>query len=184
MIRGQRVVLRPLREDDLHLIWRLANDVNAKGAYWPAEIYTEVELQQKFKEHGLWQETAGTMLMVDAQSERLLGELYYFKGLLYQAGLEVGYRLYRPEDRGKGYMTEALQLFVAFLFASRPLPRLQLNVLKGNGASRAVAERCGFRYDGTLRQAVFHMGTYLDLEMFSLLRAEAPALEALLSTQG
>ena len=79
-----------------------------------------------------------------------------------------------------GYMTEALQLFIAFLFASRPLPRLQLNVLKGNQASRIVAERCGFHYEGTLRQAVFHMGTHLDLEMFSMLRSEAPSLEALL----
>ena len=77
-------------------------------------------------------------------------------------------------------MTEALQLFIAFLFASRPLPRLQLNVLKGNQGSRIVADRCGFQYEGTLRQAVFHMGTYLDLEMFSMLRSEAPSLEALL----
>ncbi len=181
MLRGRRVTLRLICEEDLPLLWRLGNDINAKGSFWPAELYTETELKQKFNEHGLWQDTAGTMLIIDAQTDRLLGELYYFKGLLYQAGLEVGYRLYSPEDRGKGYMTEALRLFVAFLFASQPLPRLQLNVLKGNQGSRIVAERCGFQYEGTLRQAVFHMGTYLDLEMFSLLCSEAPSLEALLS---
>ncbi|MCP6657804.1 GNAT family N-acetyltransferase, partial [Klebsiella pneumoniae] len=80
-------------------------------------------------------------------------------------------------DRGKGYMSEALSLFSSFLFESKPIPRLQLTVVVGNESSRKVAEKCGYRYEGTLRKAAFLAGKYVDLELFGLLPDECPPLQ-------
>ena len=98
------------------------------------------------------------------------------------AGYEIGYAIFRPEDRGKGYMTAALRIFSAYLFELKPVPRLQLGMFKGNAASRKVAERCGYQYEGTQRQGNFLRGQYHDRETFSLLRSEClPLAEALAS---
>jgi RimJ/RimL family protein N-acetyltransferase len=69
-------------------------------------------------------------------------------------------------------MTEALSLFVHYLFEAKKVNRLQLTVVVGNEASKRVAEKCGFRSEGILRQTMFHRGKYVDLEMFALLREE------------
>jgi ribosomal-protein-alanine N-acetyltransferase len=98
------------------------------------------------------------------------------------AGFEVGYAIFRPEDRSEGHMTEVLRIFSAYLFELKPIPRLQLGMFKGNAASRRVAEKCGYRYEGTQRRGNFRRGEYRDRETFSLLRGECPALsEALVS---
>ena len=109
-----------------------------------------------------------------------IGELLYFKGLDYQDGVEIGYEIFDPSHYGKGYMTEALSLFCAWMFAVRPINRVQVNLMKGNAGSRRVAEKCGFVYEGTMRAATFHRGKYHDLELFSLLREDAKSLESLL----
>ena len=92
------------------------------------------------------------------------------------AGYEVGYAIYRPADRGKGYMTEALHIFAAYLFEVKEIPRLELAILPGNDASRRVAEKCGFKLDGVMRKQYFCQGQYHDLQVWSLLREESPTL--------
>lgn len=109
-----------------------------------------------------------------------IGELLYFKGLDYQDGVEIGYEIFDASHYGKGYMTEALSLFCAWMFAVRPINRVQVNLMKGNTGSRRVAEKCGFVHEGTMRAATFHRGKYHDLELFSLLREDARSLESLL----
>ena len=73
-------------------------------------------------------------------------------------------------------MTEALGIFSAYVFELKPIPRLQLGMFRGNAASRKVAEKCGYQYEGTQRQGNFLRGEYRDRETFSLLRSECPSL--------
>jgi RimJ/RimL family protein N-acetyltransferase len=42
-------------------------------------------------------------------------------------------------------------------------------------ASKRVAEECGYKFEGVARGAVFHRGAYRDMEVYSILRQEAPA---------
>jgi len=77
-------------------------------------------------------------------------------------------------------MTEALMLFCANMFAVWPINRIQVNVMSGNTASIRVVEKCGFTYEGTMRQATFHNGVYHDLNLYSILRDECPSLDSLL----
>ena len=111
-------------------------------------------------------------MLILNKADRIVGEISYFKGMDYQVGYEVGYQIYLKSDRGKGYMSEALEIFSAYLFKLKPITRLQLNLIKNNIGSRKVAERCGYKHEGTMRRAVFNRGKYHDLELFSLLKEE------------
>lgn len=177
MIKGRKVLLRTIRENELDTVYDLICDINNKGPYWHLIIPSERDFKKEFYKTGFWSQNEGRILIMDYNNENYLGELLYFKGLDYQSGFEVGYELFHPSYSGKGYMSEALLLFCAYLFACYPINRIQVNCMKDNTGSRKVAERCGFTYEGTMRKATFHNGRYHDLDLFSLLREECPSLD-------
>ncbi len=180
MIKGKKVLLRTIREKDLDAVYNLVCDINNKGPYWHLIIPSENDFKREFYKTGLWSKNEGRMLIMDHE-DHYFGELLFFNGFDYQAGFEVGYELFHPSFSGNGYMTEALMLFCGYMFASFPINRLQVNVMKENTGSRKVAEYCGFTYEGTMRKATFHNGRYHDLNLFSLLREECPLLDELLA---
>lgn len=53
---------------------------------------------------------------------------------------------------------------------------MQLNIHPANAASKKVAEKAGFAFEGLMRGCWFHRGEYHDLEIWSLLRDEAATL--------
>jgi len=181
MIKGKKVLLRTIRERELDIVYDLICDINNKGRYWHLIIPSERDFKNEYYRTGLWSANEGRMLIMDLDDENYLGELLYFKGLDYQSGYEIGYELFHPSYSGKGYMSEALMLFCAYLFACYPINRVQVNCMKDNIGSRKVAEHCGFTYEGTMRRATFHNGKYHDLDLFSLLREECPTLDEILN---
>jgi RimJ/RimL family protein N-acetyltransferase len=55
-----------------------------------------------------------------------------------------------------------------------PLERLQLSIHPANVASKRVADKAGFRYEGTLRSLELIRGERVDGCVYSLLRADLP----------
>jgi RimJ/RimL family protein N-acetyltransferase len=80
--------------------------------------------------------------------------------------------MFDPLQQGQGIMTEALSLFTDYLFQSTKIHRVQLIIADGNIASEKVAQKCGFTYEGTARQAMFARGRHWDMKLYALLRDE------------
>ena len=175
MLEGQKVNLRLFREEDLEEYYRLQSRVTERGDYFPLTIHSLPELRKQFTETGWWGENEGRMLITDKEG-RIVGGIAYFWGATHHIPYEIGYIVFRPEDRGKGYMSEALRIFSAHVFESKPIERLQLCMFTGNMASRRVAERCGYRCEGTMRKAAMLHGEWRDIYLFSLLREECSSL--------
>ncbi|MFC2078950.1 GNAT family N-acetyltransferase [Candidatus Bipolaricaulota bacterium] len=183
MLTGHHVVLRTVREADLDGLYDLIADVRAIGDYWPLRIGSESEWLKRFHENGWWTEDFGRLLLTNREGKRLGYVNYYRPSHSYQ-GLEIGYRIFRPDDRGQGYMGEAVPLFVSYLFEVKEIERIQALVNPANQGSSRVLERSGFVYEGTLRRCHYDRGTYNDLRMYSILRADAPPLSSLLAPSG
>lgn len=175
MIRGEHIVLRTVRESDLDALFGFLSDLATRGEFFPIRLPSEAALRKEFRETGLWSDSYGRLLICAPEGE-ILGSIWYFQTAPYLDGLEIGYHLFDVRSRGKGHMSEALRLLVGFLFATRKINRLQLTVMLGNEASRRVAQKCGFQSEGIVRGALFLRGESHDLEMFSLLRAEAAGI--------
>lgn len=62
---------------------------------------------------------------------------------------EIGYWL-RSSCVGSGYMTEAVKLIEQYAFNDLNAKRLEIQTAEANLKSRAIAERCGYQYEGTL----------------------------------
>ncbi|WP_406008330.1 GNAT family N-acetyltransferase [Streptomyces sp. NBC_00637] len=69
----------------------------------------------------------------------------------------VGYWVL-PEARGRHVATRSLLLASHWAFTDVGLHRLELGHALGHDASCRIAERCGFRYEGTLRGAMWEEG--------------------------
>lgn len=80
---------------------------------------------------------------------------------------EIGYWLAKPY-RGKGIMTEAIQLFTEHLFTTYQLKRIEAFVFVHNPASGKVLEKAGFQSEGTIRRHVKKGKELLDEELFAL----------------
>ena len=171
MLKGNKISLRPVRERDLETLFDLEWDITNRGEFYPLDLPSEAEFKRRFQQDGFWSETFG-LLLITNKADQIAGQILYFKPVRYFDAFEIAYILFDQASRGQGYMTEALSLFVHYLFDAKKVNRLQLTVVVGNKASKRVAEKCGFKSEGTLRQTMFHRGKYVDLEMFALLREE------------
>lgn len=63
---------------------------------------------------------------------------------------EIGYWI-RPSSVGRGYVSEAVRLLTDLAFKQLRARRVEIRMDERNLASRAVAERCGFEFEGLLR---------------------------------
>ncbi len=173
MIRGKNVVLRTIRKEDLIPYMEMDSLVEEQGSIRSPRQSSFQNFQKSFENTGFWEENKGRLLIC-APNGRLLGSIGYFKQNQYVSSFEIGYKIFLRSDRGKGYMSEALSLFSAFLFLSKDIPRLQIVTDAENLASRKVAEKCGYRYEVRMRRYALTRGVPKDHVMYSLLREECP----------
>ena len=172
MLKGIQINLRTVKSTDLVQYLELHSDIESRGQYFPLLLATETSVKARFEKDGFWSDDAGTMLIVDKQTDRILGVMVFFKPMFYHDSVEIGYILFNPNDRGKGIVPEALRLFIKYIFDWKPIHRIQLQIEPDNLSSQRVAEKCGFTLEGTARKAFISRGKAVNIDVFSLLREE------------
>lgn len=85
--------------------------------------------------------------------------------------MEMGYAVV-PDERGKGYGTEAIQLMVDYLFLTKDIVRIQVSTDVENTASRRALEKARFIKEGTMRKSWYTRGNYRDHYLYSILKEE------------
>ncbi len=85
--------------------------------------------------------------------------------------IEIGYWL-TEKMTGKGIATAATRKMVNLAFRNMNMNRVQIRCGVGNERSSAIPRRLGFSYEGIERSGERHNQTYIDLEVFSLLKRE------------
>ena len=73
------------------------------------------------------------------------------------------------EARGRGVASEALQRLTSWAFQEQDMYRLQLLISVSNEASKRVAQRCGYRFEGVLRGLYVKQDQREDTESWSRL---------------
>ncbi|MEV5790200.1 MULTISPECIES: GNAT family N-acetyltransferase [unclassified Streptomyces] len=97
--------------------------------------------------------------VTDAESGEILGHIGVNEIDHVMSCARVGYWVL-PDARGRRVATRALTLAARHGFDDLALNRLELGHALGHEVSCHVAERCGFRAEGTLRGAMFEAGRH------------------------
>ena len=168
MLTGANVELRPIREADLPAFITAHMDIRNRGDHFPLGVVSEPVLRRRFADTGFWDRTEGTLLIW--HDDDIVGHIEFFTPVSYWDAFELSYQLYGEQHAGKGYTTEAVQLLVDHLTATKKQHRIHLVIVPENAASRRVAEKCGFVLEGTVRGAFFNGGRNHDVLLYSLLR--------------
>jgi ribosomal-protein-alanine N-acetyltransferase len=174
MLRGKLVTLRLMEEDDLKKVTDLSNDCGEANEFSDLKLRSLTEVRKRYEEDGWWGERRG--LQVITHEAEIVGVICFFEGFAHEDGFEIGYELFRHADRGKGFGTEALRLFSAYLFEFKPIARLHVRLHEDNIASRRIAEKCGYVLEGTFRNFCFERGRHHNDLILALLREECPTV--------
>ena len=90
--------------------------------------------------------------------------------------IEVGHITYAPRLQRSAMATEAMVLLMTRVFDELGYRRYEWKCDALNAASRKAAERLGFRFEGTFRQATIYKGRNRDTAWYSILDRDWPVL--------
>ncbi|MFF9341247.1 MULTISPECIES: GNAT family N-acetyltransferase [unclassified Streptomyces] len=168
LVAGPRVGLRPFTLDDAGEFTARAEESVALHRPWlfpprTAEHYAAYA-------GALIEEPAraGFLVCERAEAGRIAGFLTVnniVHGAFRSAAL--GYGAF-AHAAGRGLMGEALGLLLAHAFGPMGLHRLEANIQPGNGPSRALVRRAGFRLEGFSPAMLFVDGAWRDHERWAI----------------
>jgi len=147
-LEGERLRLRPLRKQDLNVLWQARLDAAAYPG--PSSVARE-ELERRIGISGRFVD--GWLYLGIEADGRLVGEIDARQPPRSLPGgvFELGIALFEQADRGRGYGTEAVRLITRHLFDHEDAARVQASTWIENTAMRRVFEKLGFAEEGILR---------------------------------
>jgi RimJ/RimL family protein N-acetyltransferase len=175
MIRGSKTSLRALGQDDLPHFVRWINDPEVRRFMmmrYPLSMTEEENWWESFVarkgDHIFAIEASdgtyiGNIGLHDIQTENR-------RALL---GIIIGEQAYW----GQGYGTDAIRAMLNWAFGYLNLNRVYLTVYAHNERAIRCYEKCGFQHEGTMRQAQYIDGRYVDEWTMGILRDEFLAEE-------
>jgi len=174
-VRGRRILLRPLRLRDARAVWDAIEESRGRLEPWMAwarqSRSPEGERAAIRRMRERWRSREDlTVGIFDRASGRFLGGSGLHRINWALRTFEIGYWI-RTDAEGKGYVTEAVGLLTRLAFDRLGANRVEIRMDPRNHRSRAVAERLGFRLEGTLRwSALGADGRPEDRQVFALTR--------------
>ena len=167
MLEGKNVNLRVLEKEDLALFAEWYNNSNFCGEYDYFDQKTRTEIEKKFENSP----PENRKFVVQKKDGTRIGIIAVEQHSDYGGFLEIGFHIV-PNERGKGYCSEAVRIMVDYLFLSKSMVRLQARTDTRNLSSQRVLEKIGFKKEGLIRKAAFIRGDWRDLFIYSILRDE------------
>jgi RimJ/RimL family protein N-acetyltransferase len=173
VIRSARLDLRTYGAGDAGLVRGLlaAGAAQALPPGSPSDP-DEVGSWLAYRVHRPEREATGVhLMMLDRAAGQIVGSIGVFHADWEVRSAEIGYGV-RCDQRGKGYASEALGAVARWALTEGGFQRAWLTANTDNLASLRVAEKAGFRREGTLRRAGLEDDGLHDLAVFSLLDDE------------
>lgn len=165
-LSGERVTLRPAEQDDAQFLQRAYNDTALRTPLGFTRPSNESQTEDAIESRAENDDTIELLVCVDdepAGSLRL--------EMLSWTRPIISYWLV-PERHGDGYATEAVTLFLDYVFETFEKRGIYAFTTETNEPSRRLLEKLGFTQEGRFREDRFENGEYVDSIHFGLLREE------------
>jgi RimJ/RimL family protein N-acetyltransferase len=163
LLEGKTINLRIIEKEDLPLLHDWDNNPAFEGDFGSLKQETKAELERMFDNlrDAQW-------FFVENKAGAKIGFIAHF---LAAGEVEIGYNIL-PNQRRKGYASEAIGLMVDYLFLSKNIERIQAKADPDNVASWKALEKAGFKREGILRRTFYCRGKWRDDCMYSIIREE------------
>lgn len=112
------------------------------------------------------------LAILDKSNGKALGTLAIMRADPLNHTIEIGFVCYGEQLKKSRIATEAQYLAIKYIFEQLGYRRLEWKCDSLNTPSRKAAQRLGFTYEGTFRQAIIYKGRNRDTAWFSMLDKE------------
>ncbi|PEJ32268.1 GNAT family N-acetyltransferase [Peribacillus butanolivorans] len=183
-IKGRNVVLRNVKKDDLKLLWSLKyGEENPEWKKWDAPYYPHELIDfntyiDKEEKHRIYDEKMGVYSeLIMEKDHQIIGSIVYYWEHEPSRWLEIGITIFEANYWNGGYGTEAIKLFITYLFENIEIERVGLTTWSGNERMMAVALKVGMQLEGRMRKCRYFDGYYYDSIRMGILREEWESLQ-------
>lgn len=167
----ERLRLRQLGLADAEALFLILSSEEVMRYYgrFPLQEQAEAaELIDRFRL--LFEENRGIRWGIELkENAQVIGTVGFHAWAFSHNRAEIGYEL-NESYQGQGYAREALTAAISYAFQDMGLNRIEALVYPENEASEKLLMHLGFHLEGLLKQYAFFRETYVDLNMFAMLR--------------
>lgn len=180
LIQARKILLRDLElhDEDAFLRWQTSGEWRYLDAPWEGILHAlSPEQEQAFRDRfrearqkplttprktAVISLTAGTPIgFVNRYGEDRFPEVHY-----------LGISICEDDYLGQGLGSAALRAWIDYLFENSSVHKLEVHTWSLNPRMMHVAEKLGFKHEGTERELVEWQGIRLDRVRYGLLRRE------------
>ncbi|MFE0254975.1 GNAT family N-acetyltransferase [Streptomyces sp. NPDC059010] len=154
-ISTERLVLRPLDEDDVPALAEMMNDEQVTAWTTAPQPYREADSHEWITRLAPAERSEGRGIVFAVSeflTQRLVGIVHLQNTNWRVRSSEIAYVI-APWARGEGYASEAALATAQWLFHDQKFERLELRTAADNTASQQVAQKIGCISEGVLRNA-------------------------------
>lgn len=166
-LRGDRVELRPIEDEDAAFLAETVNDPDVRKSLTlrrPVSVGGEEDWIESIRDD----DDIHLLICVDGEPVGNIG-LHHIR---HRPGTaEVGYFV-ASDQHGQGYATEATRLLLGYAFDELGLHRITGKAYASNRGSRRVLEKAGFTEEGVRREDAFADGERVDTVIYGILADE------------
>ena len=176
-IAGELVNLRAWEREDVRAAWEATQSPDGRGERlrdWHKPPKALRAMEAEFDAALVRPDATLLEFIIDVDG-RAVGDIDFFRLDVRNRNTLVGLGIWRAEDRGKGYGSDALRALLRWGFAQLNLHRVELNVDVENAPALHVYEKLGFVVEGRQREKHFGDGRFQDELTMAVLRRDFEA---------
>lgn len=169
----QDYILREQQEQDVENFFKYYSDPEV-NKYILTEIPQTVEECRRelyYWRNCFYNNDGIYFAIADKKTNQMIGSIGLTSHNNYHQRIELSYDMAKEYWR-QGIMTKATLATLHYGFKFFGVNRIEAVTSIYNEASVRLLEKCGFTYEGCLRQHRYHRGKLVDVYMFSILREE------------
>lgn len=166
MIKGERVLVRKISKLDSESFLKMVNQSQSFYEKWinppdNEERFAELIVRNEF-------ENFQSFVVLEYESNEIIG--LFNLSQIARGNFQSAYLSYYTHANfaRKGYMKEALELLLTFVFNDFGLHRLEANIQPENIASIALVKSCGFTKEGFSKKYLKINGIWSDHERWAI----------------
>lgn len=171
ILKGKKVILRPIERGDLDFIREIINDPEMEqtivGWMWPVSKKDEERWYSNFKNSD-----SSIRYIIETENDGIVGltglaNIDWKNGTAKGAGIRVKNGIHANEIAIDAYMT-----IFRFAFDELRLNRVSTSAFEDNLVSLRFQEKCGCKLEGIMREAIYRNGTFKNLVIMGILARE------------
>ena len=169
-LKGERVALRPYREEDFEFIHQWVNDEKTTFYMFTGQCPTSLSTSRSIYKEQFESSLNVVFIVENIQTQTPIGMAGLYD--INPTARKTEFRILLGKDRGRGLGTEATKLVTNYGFERLNMNRIFLGVTEENAGAVKAYKNAGYKVEGILKEDLYRNGKYYNSIRMAILAEE------------